>query len=156
MSPHLFRFSQPCFFFPPPKRKHKNGTSLSKHSSNDNVAEAAVAAAGAGSAGPTPCGGSQLDSQRWRQRRFWAFKTPCKASSLRLMADMGCAWYIPIPMKNESYRSKLKKLARGRGGGPPLDSHYIQNITPVLIGKGLLLKGWIPKIEDKEVPGIYT
>ena len=29
-------------------------------------------------------------------------------------------------------------------------------ITPVLIGKGLLLEGWNPKIEDKQVRGIYT
>ena len=69
--------------------KPKNGTSLSKHSSNDNVAEET----GAGPAGPAvaaaTCGGSQLDSQRWRQRRFWAFKTPCNASSLRLWLGYG-------------------------------------------------------------------
>ena len=28
-------------------------------------------------------------------------------------------------------------------------------MTPVLIGKGLVLEGWNPKIEDKQVPGIY-
>lgn len=129
MSPHLLKFSQPCFFSPP-QRKHKNGTSLSKHSSNDNVAEAeATAAAGAGSAGPTPCGGSQLDSQRWRQRRFWAFKTPCKASSLRVWQICDVHGTSP-PLKTKSYRSKFKKLAHGRGGGPPLDSHIIYHKWP--------------------------
>ena len=29
-------------------------------------------------------------------------------------------------------------------------------MTPVLIGKGFVLKGWSPKIEDKQVPGIYS
>ena len=29
-------------------------------------------------------------------------------------------------------------------------------MTPVLIGKGLLLEGSNPKIEDKQVPGNYT
>ena len=28
-------------------------------------------------------------------------------------------------------------------------------MTPVLIGKDLVLEGWNPKIEDKQVPGIY-
>ena len=28
-------------------------------------------------------------------------------------------------------------------------------MTPVLIGKDLVLEGWSPKIEDKQVPGVY-
>ena len=49
----------------------------------------------------------------------------------------------------------------GWGGGlPNLDHIYIYipgtQMTPVLIGKGLLFEGSNPKIEDKQVPGIYT
>ena len=50
----------------------------------------------------------------------------------------------------------------GVGGGLAKPGSYIYiyipgtQMTPVLIGKGLLFEGSNPKIEDKQVPGIYT
>ena len=63
----------PYFRKPPQTHHDPPGTSLSKHSSNDIVgAPRSTATSGA----------SQVDSQRPRQRRFWALRTPQRASNL--------------------------------------------------------------------------
>ena len=61
--------------------KTTSGASLSKHSSND------IVGAPRSTAAPTS-GASQVDSQRPRQRRFWALRTPQRASNL-VMANSG-------------------------------------------------------------------